>query len=137
MSQKVEAGKEGHTNLIHGALSLQTKPNFTVLLGNASGELAEHVDDAGDGDGAAAGALADGGAHGLELRGVGQDLGRVLAVEVGQAGHVSSAALGRAVESRAGRVGLALEHGWCGHGGGEEGGESEELHFCFWVEKGK
>ncbi|KAH6646276.1 hypothetical protein BKA67DRAFT_541249 [Truncatella angustata] len=96
---------------------------------NAGRGLAEEVDDPGDGDGAAAGALAAGGAHGLELCGVGQDLGWVLAVEVGQTGDVSSAALGVAVQTRAGSVGLTLHHGGGSEGTGEESGEGEELHF--------
>lgn len=90
--------------------------------------LAEDIDDAADGQDAAAGALADVGAELLELGGVGEGLGRVLAVEVRDAGHISSAALGGVVESAAGRVSLALHDGGSGQDGGEESGESEVLH---------
>lgn len=107
------------------------------LVSDASGGLAEDVDDAADGQDAAAGALADGGAELLELGGVGQSLGRVLAVEVGDAGDVGRAALGRVVQAAAGLVGLALlDDRGGGQDGGEDGGESQVLHFemcCFCV----
>jgi hypothetical protein len=100
------------------------------LVSDASGGLAEDVDDAADGQDAAAGALADGGAELLELGGVGQGLRRVLAVEVGDAGDVGRAALGRVVQAAAGLVGLALlDDRGGGQDGGEDGGESQVLHF--------
>lgn len=99
------------------------------LVRDTGGGLAEDIDDAADGEDAAAGALADVGAELLELGGVGQGLGRVLAVKVRNAGHIGSAALSGVVESAAGRVGLALHDGGSGQDGGEESGESEVLHF--------
>ncbi|KAM0806748.1 hypothetical protein AB5N19_07085 [Seiridium cardinale] len=99
------------------------------LLSDTGGSLAEEINDAADGNDTAAGGLADGGAHGLELSGIRQCVGWVLAVDVGQSGYISRATLGCAVESRAGSVGLTLHEGRGRHGGGEECGESEKLHF--------
>ena len=91
-----------------------------------------------DGQDAAAGALSNAGAGGLEGGSIRGNVNGVTAVEVGDAENIGGTALSGAVEAGAGDVDLAVLHSGSGggHGGHEGGDNSEELHFdgCYGVE---
>jgi hypothetical protein len=84
-----------------------------------------------DGQDAAAGALSNAGAGGLEGSGIRGNVNGVAAVEVRDAENIGGTALSGAVEAGAGDVDLTVLHGGgsSDHGGHEGSGNGEELHF--------